>query len=305
MGNKILVLGGSGLLGRNIVRVLKERGYENVVAASRSINNADITNPDSIDKLVSEADCVINAAGFIAFLHRDREKLMNVNFKGAVNVLKLCEKHEKRLIHVSSVAAFGVSDAEITEDTQFDENRYSHLAYAYSKYRANPEINKSSCKTNIIFPPLIFGSEDDNTKNFFNMVKGKKSKFVPNGSNAYIDVRDLADGIVRVLEDAKNKANYIISNENISIKTLFSGFSEALGQHTKFIEIPRFMEKVLVLLSRLLQGIGFKVPSDNVFFGFQKRRYSTEKIERDLKFFPKYKLPESLKWVADSDRLIA
>jgi len=291
----ILLIGGTGFIGRYLNEALKKHGFLQVKAVSRSTHGADITDPRTLEPHISKSDVVINLAGYISFLRKDREKIFKVNHEGAINVLKLCEKHDKRLIHISSTASFGFSPDMINEDFEFDWKKYKHLFYSYSKHLPNKEINDSELSTNIIYPSLVVGPGDKtNTAKLFAYVKKRKRIFVPPGMNGIIDVRDLAEAIVAVLMKAGNKENYIANGENVTFKDLFSTIADILGQKSRVIRAPHFLHKPIFYFSRILEIFKASVPSENLYRGFKKREYDISKIKGHLGFNPKFTYRKSL-----------
>ena len=94
---KILVVGPNGLIGKQVTKLLKEKGYE-VIGASRSTTPAlDITNPSSIDAFyanLGEVDAIISTAGDAAFssLNKVTDEQIQLGIKskllGQVNLVR-------------------------------------------------------------------------------------------------------------------------------------------------------------------------------------------------------------------------
>ena len=294
----VLIIGGTGFIGKYLVKSLKANGFTDVLAISRKNHLADIASKKNIEPFIAKADFVINMAGIVSFSKKHRKKLLDINNQGALNVLHLCEKHDnvKKLIHISSTASFGFHETPVTEETFFDWKHHKHLGYSYSKFLPNKQINDSKQATNIVYPPLVIGPGDNaGTRRLFSYVRKKRNVIVPPGTNAVIDVRDLCEAIMLVLKKAKNKENYIVTNENVKLTDLFSTIVDLLDQKTKISQIPGFLEKPIYSMSRFLEFLKFPIPSENIFFGFKNRTFSSSKIKKDLGFIPRYTYKQSLK----------
>ena len=307
--SKILIIGGTGFIGSHVVERLQKSGFKKLTIAARKFpknkiqgvkyaKGVDITRAETLKPVVQKAEIVINLAGYISFLRKDWDKLAKINADGPRNLLYLCKEtgRIKRFIHVSSTAAFGFHKGEINEGTFFNWKKYKSLPYSYSKFITNRLISQSSQPSNIIYPPLVLGpGSTKNASRLFNLIRGKKIIFAPPGCNALIDVRDLAEAIVLILKKAKNKENYIVIGENLAFTKLFSGIAKTLKQKSKTkVLSPRFC-KPLTYLSRFLEFLRFKVPSETVFLGFQDRKFSSAKIRHDLGFKPKFTYRQTLK----------
>lgn len=294
--SKVLLIGGTGFIGNELVKALEEQGFSDVAAVSRSSHGVDVTDLETLLPFVSVADYVINLAGYISFNKKDRDNVLKINNDGSINVLKVCENSDvKKLVHMSSTASFGFDHDLVAENTDFDWNKHKNLGYSYSKFLPNKQIHESNLPTNIIYPPLVLGPDSNvNVERLIKYVQGKKNVFAPPGMNAYIDVRDLANAIVKVLLDAENKENFIVTKENITFVELFETIAELLGQKSKIRKIPTYMRAPIVGISKMLENLGFSIPSENLFLGFKDRKFDSGKIERLLGFKPKYGYRESL-----------
>lgn len=112
---RCLVTGGSGFVGQRLVEMLVERGATYVVSfdiAPKPGNakesgavkwvQADLTNPDDVNKAAEGVDCVFHIAALVGPYHPD-EAYVKVNYQGTINVLNACKLHGiKRLVMSSS-----------------------------------------------------------------------------------------------------------------------------------------------------------------------------------------------------------
>ena len=182
----VTVYGGSGFLGRHVVRALARQDYRIRVAVRRpELANhlqplgrvgqihavqANIRNAASVEMAARDADVLINLVGIL--FERGRQKFEAVHTMGAEQVALAAHAHGARLIHVS---ALGVDEK-------------SPSAYARSKAKAERLVLAAAPDAIIMRPSIIFGPEDD----FFNrfaamarmlpalpLVGGGKTRFQP------------------------------------------------------------------------------------------------------------------------------
>jgi len=158
----ITVYGGSGFLGRHVVRALAKRHYRIRVAVRRpELANflqplgrvgqihavqANVRNPPSVEAAARDAQVLINLVGVL--FERGRQRFDAVHAYGAEQVALAATAHGARMVHVSAIGA--------------DAN--SGSAYARTKANAEQLVLAAQPSTVILRPSILFGPEDD----FFN-----------------------------------------------------------------------------------------------------------------------------------------
>jgi uncharacterized protein YbjT (DUF2867 family) len=162
----VTVFGGSGFLGRHLVRALANRGYRIRVAVRRpelcgflrpmgrvgQINTvqANLRYPQSIAVALRDADIAVNLVGIL--FERGAQRFDAVQAVGAEAVALAAKSASARFVHVSAIGA--------------DANSPSH--YARSKAEGERRVLTAQPTAVIIRPSIVFGPEDD----FFNRFAG-------------------------------------------------------------------------------------------------------------------------------------
>ncbi len=162
----VTVFGGSGFLGRHVVRALAKRGYRIRVAVRRPdltghlqplgrvgqihAVQANLRHTASIEAALRDADLVINLVGIL--FERGRQRFESVHTFGAEAVALAAAAFGAPLVHVSALGA--------------DENALS--LYARSKAKAEKLVLAALPAATILRPSVLFGAED----NFFNRFAG-------------------------------------------------------------------------------------------------------------------------------------
>ena len=199
----VTVFGGSGFLGRHVVRALARRGYR-VRVAVRNPNLAGHLQPLgnvgqiqavqanlrmrwSVDRAVEGADHVVNLVGI---LHEGgRQSFDAVQDFGARAVAEAARAAAAKLTHVSAIGA--------------DEN--SSAAYARTKARGEKAVQDTLPDAVIFRPSIIFGPEDGFYNRFAAMARispalpligGGGTKFQP------VYVGDVAEAVARSVDGA-------------------------------------------------------------------------------------------------------
>lgn len=111
-----------------------EENIEDRYGDRLTVVNGDITNKESLEKLVSiNADTLINCAANVKHFSKGTD-IENVNYHGVQNILSFCQKSEIRLVHVSTMSVGGVFFDEPGEVTQLKENQLYFGQKFTSKY---------------------------------------------------------------------------------------------------------------------------------------------------------------------------
>jgi NADH dehydrogenase len=158
----VTVYGGSGFLGRHVVRALAKRNYRIRVAVRRPelaghlqplgrvgqihAVQANLRDSASVNAAARDADVLINLVGIL--FERGRQRFDTVHTYGAEQVALAATGHGARVVHVSAIGA--------------DENSSSH--YARSKAAAEQTVLSAQPRAVVVRPSIMFGPEDD----FFN-----------------------------------------------------------------------------------------------------------------------------------------
>jgi len=113
---RILITGGTGFLGTNLYQWVRRNHPEVEVSIASRRTGIDIRDYEQIKKVIKGQDYVVHCAAqtHVDFsLHGDLEDQLNfvdTNVKGALHVIKACEKHKVKLIYISTSEVYG-SDA--------------------------------------------------------------------------------------------------------------------------------------------------------------------------------------------------
>ena len=158
----VTVYGGSGFLGRHVVRALAKRNYRIRVAVRRPelagflqplgrvgqvhAVQTNLRHAPSVDAAARDAQVLINLVGIL--FERGRQRFSSVHTYGAEQVALAANAHGAQMVHVSAIGA----------------DKDSPSAYGRSKANAEQLVLAAQPSTTIMRPSILFGPEDD----FFN-----------------------------------------------------------------------------------------------------------------------------------------
>jgi uncharacterized protein YbjT (DUF2867 family) len=237
----VTVFGGSGFLGRHVVRALANRGYRIRVAVRRpelagflrpmgrvgQINTvqANLRYPQSIAGALRDADLAVNLVGIL--FERGAQRFDAVQAVGAEAVALAAKSAGARLVHVSAIGA--------------DANSPSH--YARSKAEGERRVLVAQPAATIMRPSIVFGPEDD----FFNrfaalariapalpLVGGGHTRFQP------VFVGDVAQAIAKAVDgETKPDTIYELGGPDVrTFRELMEFVLATTGRRRLLVPVP-------------------------------------------------------------------
>ena len=240
-----LIFGGSGQIGRNLIRKLTKNNYR-VTVVTRNIHQksyiiktqanagyidiveANIFDEKKIRALFKKTDICINLIG-ILFEQKKGNTFKNIHSIFPSLLAKLCKEYNlKHFIHLS---ALGINDAVDSE-------------YAKSKLEGENNVLKNFPLATILRPSIVYSVDDNFTTNFMTLLNRLpifplyyegKTKFAP------IHCSDLTDTI-----------NHIIS------KNIYSKIIECTGP--EIISFKELLQKLLYLINKKRILVPFPLP---------------------------------------------
>ncbi|EKQ53681.1 MAG: nucleoside-diphosphate-sugar epimerase [Methanobacterium sp. Maddingley MBC34] len=267
----ILVTGATGHIGNVLVKKLTSRGravrvlilpgddLRSLAGLDVEIVEGDITDFDSILPLFEDVDVVFHLAGIISIMSGQDELLYRVNVMGTQNVVEACLKNSvDRLVYTSSVHAL----REPPHGTQIDETcfyepEYSRGGYDRTKAQASLEVLegvKKGLDAVIVCPSGVIGPCDYNISQMgqliLNYMNGNMKAYI-DGAYDFVDVRDVAEGLILACRRGETGESYILSGEKITVLELMRTLEEITGVKGPWLKVPHWMANVAGKLTPL------------------------------------------------------
>jgi NADH dehydrogenase len=229
-----LIFGGSGQIGRHLIRKLTKNNYR-VTVVTRNIHQkghiiktqgnagfiniveANIFDETKIKKLFEEADICINLIGIL--FEKKRNSFKNIHAVFPSILAKLCKQYN--LQHFIHLSALGINDAIDSK-------------YAKTKLEGEKEILKNFSLSTILRPSIVYSVDDNFTTNFMTLLNrlpifpiyySGRTKFMP------IHSSDIVNVIFSVIS-----------------KNIYSQIIECVGPET--ITFKQILEKLLFLINK-------------------------------------------------------
>ena len=253
MEQTYLLTGATGFLGRSVVQLLLLRGCRVAALVTEKDPLCD-TLPEEVVRyrgdLTDKASmrdffagggnsfCVLHCAGIVSVASRPGEIIYRVNVDGTQNVIDLCREFgAEKLVYVSSVHAIAEKPAPqtITEPNRFSPEDILG-DYGKSKAMATALVLKaaqSGLNASVVLPSGILGPGDLARGNMTRMLlafcRGRLPLGVKGGYD-FVDVRDVAVGVLACAERGKAGECYILSGHYTTIQDMFSLTASQLGR---------------------------------------------------------------------------
>ena len=265
----VVVTGATGHIGNVLVRQLLARG-EKVRAVippaedttplkglKVEVVEGDVCNASSLTQAFKDSEIVYHLAGIISILPGRGRLLHQVNVVGTQNVVKACmETGVQRLVYTSSIHAI----EEPPHGTMIDETLPCNpdrvpKGYGRSKARATLAVLdgvERGLNAVIVHPTGVIGPYDYRVSEMgqltIDFVNGNLKAYI-NGTYDYVDVRDVARGIILAGDKGQSGERYILSGEQVTVHQLMLMLQEISGVKAPSLRVPVWLARIAAVFS--------------------------------------------------------
>jgi dihydroflavonol-4-reductase len=299
----ILVTGATGFVGAHLCRRLARDGHR-VTVFRRSSSDlsllrgvtfqdavGELTDEESVERAVQNHEAVIHAAASLT----QSSLLYKVNVAGTDSVIAACRKGGvRRLVHVSSVAAIGISP-----DRQHPANETCSFglesgcwSYGSSKRQAEKRVLQASSTgldAVIVNPSWIFGPHGQIFRGSEVFIKVLRNKVLPcfdGGGNA-VHVHDVVDGIVAALKVGRTGERYILGGENLTWRQMSEIAANVFGLKRVFVPVPSLVTNAAALMFGVLGTATGWRPRISRHLASRFSYYDSGKASAELGYHPR------------------
>lgn len=255
----IVVTGATGHIGNVLVRellasaqvvralVLQHDDLRPLGGLDTEIVYGDVTDTKSLGSAFTGADTVFHLAGIVTIMPGAAKLLERVNVGGIGNVISACRATGvRRLVYTSSIHAITEPPHGIVIDESqvFDPDRVLG-DYARSKARATlallGEVHKGGLDAVICCPTGVIGPYDYGTSSVGQLIldfaSGRLKSYV-SGAYDFVDVRDVARGLILAVKKGQKGRPYILSGAQVQVSELMKALETDIGRPAPTYEIP-------------------------------------------------------------------
>ncbi|MEG0994592.1 MAG: NAD-dependent epimerase/dehydratase family protein [Bacilli bacterium] len=326
-----IVTGANGFLGNVVVRklieekktvrclVLKGDRLKSLEGLDCEIFYGDTTNKESLKEIFDVKDklIVIHCAGIVSIVSKFDQRVFDVNVMGTKNVVDMCiEKKVEKLIHVSSVHAIPevVNKGLIKEVNHFDKTLVEGLyaktkaeASAYVMAKINEGLNAVIVHPSGIIGPYDFG-DSHLTKMIEDCARGKLTAAVHGGYD-FVDVRDVANGIILAANNKSSRGCYILSNKYFEVIDILNITSKVLNKKGIKTILPMWFARFTAPLSELYYRILKQTPlytKYSLFTLYANGNFDNSKAKKELGYTNRdinETIKDTLDWLKTQNRI--
>lgn len=305
---RVLITGGSGFLGINLVRALLRRGVEvstiDIVSFAYPEEDrvravvGDIRDVSTLRKACEGVDVVVHCAAALPLY--TPEDIYTTDVVGTKNVLTSAfAAGAKRVVHISSTAVYGIPDHHPLYE---DDTLHGVGPYGEAKVKAEETCiefrNQGKCVP-ILRPKSFIGPERLGVFALFYdwVADGHGFPMIGSGRNRYqlLDVEDLCDAIWAAMTLPETQANdtfNIGAKEFTTMREDWQAVLDRAGFGKKIVPLPR---SLVVFVLRILEVLHLSPLYKWVYGTASEDSFvSIEKAEKQLGFQPVYSNKDAL-----------
>ena len=323
-----LVTGATGHIGNVLVRKLLERGEkvralilpgesrESISGLKVEAFEGDILNLDSVFESMRGIKGIFHLAGVISIMPGPNPFVRKVNVEGTKNILRAASEKKIKLIYTSSIHAIQRVDASagvIDESVPYDMNN-PYGAYDRSKAEATLEVlnaARSGLEAVVACPTGVIGPYDFRGSMMGAVIHGAavaKPTLYVDGAYDFVDVRDVANGLIAAAENGKRGESYILSGQKITVRYLLETVREITGKHFFQMKIPFDLAKFAAMFTPMYYRFANETPRFTPYsleVLQSNSNISHAKATRELGYTPRPifdSIRDAVKWFLDSKK---
>jgi nucleoside-diphosphate-sugar epimerase len=311
----ILVTGGSGLVGTELIKQLLAQGKKVKAIYNKTpltaFNNenlcsvkCDILDVIRLQEIMEGITHVYHCAAIVSFNKKNIDQLYAVNINGTTNVVNTSTAAGvKKLVHVSSVSALGrLKGAQcVTEEIMWTEEDNQNI-YGKSKFLAEMEVWRGigeGLHAVIVNPSVILGGHNWNTGST-KIFKTAFEEFpwFTEGVTGFVDVRDVAKAMILLMESEIINQRFILNAENVSYKNVFTEIATSFGKKTPYKKVTPFIASLIWRMEALksyFTGKEYLLNKETVEKALAKVYFDNTKIKKSIPGFLFRPINETIK----------
>ncbi|UCG95139.1 MAG: NAD-dependent epimerase/dehydratase family protein [archaeon] len=309
----ILVTGGTGFVGSELVGALKKRRGFNVTVFDRTIKNrlpgvkyiqGNITNSEEVIRAVRGQDYVYHLAAILDESCQ-REIMFDVNVGGTVSVLEACRKNGslKRLVYLSTDGVMAETEKKSNEKAPYGPRTNYQKSKTMAERTVLEFYRRYKLPVIIIRAALLYGPNSY----WASIIRKAQDAFpvIGSGDNKWhiLYIKNLIPVLVKARTKGKNGNVYLIADDEVhTYAEMYRILREELGVQKEPKNVPVWLAKLMALFL----SVGRKksiVSPQHIDRLLKNKWYDISKAKRHLAYRPGYNfnkgIRETIKYLRD------
>lgn len=258
---RILITGGTGFLGKHVVRQFIDAGEKNLKVLASHVPDwmkdagvkaveGSITDAETCAKACRNVSAILHLAGRVSRDNNDAVEMNKVHLTGTRLLSQAAvEAGVGSMILASSSGTIAVSETpEIADESRPQPvDIFSRWAYYASKYyqerAAIEEFSGDGRRLVFMHPSLLLGPDDErlsSTKIVLDLL-GKKVPYCPSGGLNFVDARDAASAFIAALERGGDGDRFLLGSENLTFESFFGRIERLSGVAAPKMKVPKYL----------------------------------------------------------------
>ncbi len=300
---RTLVTGASGFLGSRIAAQLLRRGHSvralvrktsdvrRLAGLPVELREGDVLDRASIVSAVEGVDVVFHSAAIYEIGTSDEGKMARVNVEGTRHVLEAARDAGALAIHVSTVAALGLTGTEPRDEGHWTAEP-APSPYARTKRQAHELARRMAGegRVRIALPSSIYGPDDPSLVGRFHhwWARGLvRMGALGDMKMSLVHVDDCADGVVRIAEAGLDGESYILAGQVVTIREWLEALARVTKRRAPGVFLPERVVRGGAWIAELaarLAGIEPKVVREGLALSTAHWAFTSGRARRELGF---------------------
>ena len=312
---KVLVTGGTGFVGRHLIKRLVKDGFKVKTLVRKSSNwdylkkldveivFGDIRDKDSFKGVLKDVKKVFHLAALFRQARFPDEVYRDINVKGTANILKASlEEGVEKFIHCSTVGVLShISHPPADEHYPYNPGDIYQETKAEGEKLVLKFSKEKRISVVVVRPAMVYGPGDLRLLKLFKTIDRRQFMMIGNGQTLahFVYIDDIIEGFLKAAAQGVNGEIYIIAGKtSITLNELVKMIKETLNVSFPLCHLPVKPFQILgTLCENLCKPLGIEPPifRRRIDFFTKDRAFNISKARKELGYSPRIDMKEGIK----------